>query len=135
MASKTKKVRDFQIDLLKFLVEKNVPEVHIYHHVMNCWSNDYQMLPLQMLKEAVTELCDKKFIVSKNNAHNSIGVQGMPEEDQKNNAICSIQQPGLVYLKKVESAKKMKNAVAIFLIIAALFAIWYYRSMIRYFFR
>jgi hypothetical protein len=135
MASTSKRVKDFQVNLLRFLEEKKIPEVHIYHHVMNSWSNDSSMVSLQAIKDAITELCDKKFIVSKNNAHNSIGVQGISEEDQKNNAVCSIQEAGISYLKKVEAARKMKNAVAIFLIVVALFAVWYYRSMISYFFR
>jgi|SRR5579871_648711 len=135
MASVAKQVKDFQVDFLKFLIEKNVAEVHIYHHVMNYWSNDTSIGSLQVLKDAITDLCDKKFIISKNNAHNSIGVQGISEEDQKNNAICIIQDEGLAYLKRTESARKAKNITITIFVLVVLFFIWHYRHMIAYFFK
>jgi hypothetical protein len=134
MASTSKKVRDFQIDFLEFLNDKNVPETHIYHHIMNYWSNDQSVISLQELKDAITDLCDRKYIVSKNNAHNSIGLHSVSEEDQKNNAICIIQEPGQRYIKRVRFAKAAKKIFIALLIIAVLYSMWYYK-IVSYFFR
>lgn len=133
MASRSKKIRNFQVEFLNFLNEKNVQEVHIYHHIMNYWSNDSSM-PLHDLRDAITDLCNEKLIISKNNAHCSIGVQGISEEDQKNNSICAIQDAGRKFLRHTEIRKKIKNALVILLIAAALYSMWYYR-IFSYFFR
>ena len=135
MASKSKKARNFQIDFLKFLNEKKIAEVHIYHHIMNYWSNDLSMISLQEIKDAITELCDKKLIISKDNAHTSIGAQGVPEEYQKDNAICIIQDTGLKYLKLAELKKTIINIIIVLIIVTALYFVWHYRNMIAYFFR
>ncbi len=135
MASKAKRVKHFQDGFLKFLSEKQVAEVHIYHHVMNYWSNDVSISSLQTLKDAITNLCDKKYVISKNNAHMLIGAQGVPEEDQKNNAICIIQGAGLRYLRGRNIIKTLINAFVLIVILALLIFLWVNRKMIIYFFR
>jgi hypothetical protein len=135
MATSAKQIKEFQVDFLRFLSEKKVAEVHIYHHVMNYWSNDSSTISLQTLKDAITDLADRKLIISKNNSHNSIGIQGISEDDQKNNAVCIIQEAGLQYLKKADLARKAKNIILIILIFTALFLLWYNRKMIEYFFK
>ena len=134
MASTAKKIRNFQFDFLKFLHEKNVPEIHIYHHIMNYWSNDRSVSSLQDLKDAITDLCDRKLIISKNNAHVTIGMQGVSEEEQKNNAICIIQPAGQKYLKRVQLATTIKRTVVVLVIVATLYSMWHFK-IISYFFR
>jgi hypothetical protein len=133
MASSSKKVRNFQIDFLRFLSEKKIPEVHIYYHVINYWSNDQSVISLVELKDAITDLCNQKLIISKGNAHTLIGAQGVPEEDQKNDAICIIEEAGRKYLKKFELGRNIKKSVVVLLIAAVLFSIWHYRTF-SYFF-
>jgi hypothetical protein len=136
MASKAKQIKDFQIDFLKFLNDKDISEVHIYHYLMNYWSNDSSSVAsLQLLKDSITDLCDRKLVVSKNNAHISLGLAGIPEEEQKNNAICMIREEGKAYLKKAEAARKLKSVFVLSVIIAVVFLLWHNRKMIRYFFR
>ncbi len=130
MSSKDRDIKKFQVNFLQFLSEKKVADVHIYHHVMNYWSNDSSMISLQSLKEAITDLCDKKFIVSKNNGHLLLGSQGISEENQKNNAICSIEKTGIAYLKKNESIKKTKTFIALLVIVGIIFSLWHFRKII-----
>ena len=135
MSSKARDSKNFQIKFLKFLSEKKVADVHIYHHVMNYWSNDSSMISLQSLKESITDLCEKKLIVSKNNGHLLLGVQGVSEEEQKNNAICSIEKSGIAYIKKNENIKKAKTFFVLLAIIGLIFSMWHYRKMIIHFFK
>ena len=135
MSASAQNRKDFQIDFLKFLKEKNVSEVHIYHHIMNYWSNDSSMNSLQSIKEAITDLCEKNFITSKNNGHLLIGVQGISEEEQKNNAVCTIQKAGIAYIKQTDNIRNAKNAFVVLLIVGILFSLWHYRKMIVYFFK
>jgi hypothetical protein len=125
MSSNSKAIKNFQIHFLKFLVTKVARDVHIYNELINFWGNNSTRLSLKELKEAISDLCNKKLIVSKRNAHGLIGEQGVPEEEQKNKAICIILQRGRKYLKRIETRKKVKAmlifislfAVAVFLII------------------
>jgi hypothetical protein len=134
MAENSAKIKKFQINFLKFLNEKTIDEVHIYYHVINYWSNDQSIISLQELKEAITDLCNDKRIISKNNAHLSIGTPGVPEEDQKNNAICTILDAGRAYLRIAERKKKARNVAVILIILAALYSIWHFK-VFAYFFR
>ena len=134
MLSKSKRIKDFQVKLLAFLYETNAEEVHIYHHVMNAWSNDMSMLSLPDMKEAITDLCNRKMIVSKNNAHLSIGLPGSSEEDQKNNAICILQDAGRSYYKKARLMGilrgLLKLAILILVILVAIYTLYYFRKVI-----
>ncbi|HXB44466.1 MAG TPA: hypothetical protein VNV85_10435 [Puia sp.] len=134
MSANSAKISKFQINFLKFLNEKTIEEVHIYYHIMNYWSNDQSEISLQELKEAVTDLCNEKLILSKNNAHLSIGVLGIPEDDQKNNAVCTILDAGRIYLKRAELKRNVKFTFIVLLVIAAFYSTWHYR-IFSYFFR
>lgn len=134
MSASSAKIRNFKIDFLRFLNEKTIEEVHIYYHIMNYWSNDQSEISLQELKEAVSDLCNEKLITSKNDAHLLIGALGVPEEDQKNNAICSILDAGKRYLRKAELNKRITFALVMVLMIAAFYSIWHYK-VFSYFFR
>jgi len=124
MSSNSKSIKNFQLHFLKFLVTKVARDVHIYNELMSFWGNNSTRLSLQELKEAISDLCNKKLIVSKRNAHRLIGEQGVTEEEQKNKAVCIILQRGRKYLKRAETRKKAKTllilitlcAVAVFLI-------------------
>ena len=135
MPASPAKIRRFQVAFLKFIDEKKIQDVHIYHHVMNYWSNDRSEVSLQEIKEAITSLCNEKLILSKNNAHLSIGASGVPEEDQKNNAVCTILEAGRKYVKMAELKKTIMNALILLLIAAALYSMWHYRKVLSYFFR
>lgn len=134
MSARSAKVKKFQVSFLKFLDEKKIPDVHIYHHLMNYWSNDRSDISLQELKEAITDLCNEKCIVSKNNAHLSIGVAGVSEEDQKNNAVCTILDAGRKFVKKEEIKRTLKNWFILGLLLAVGYAVWRFR-VVAFFFR
>jgi hypothetical protein len=135
MASKSKKIKDFQVDLLSFLKTKHATEVYIYYHVMNYWSNDPSMISLPDLKCGITDLCERNMITSKNNAHLSIGMPGVSEEDQKNNTLCTIQQEGVKYIERVELMRTIQNILIVTFVVLSLILLWYYKHMIIYFFR
>src|ERR1022692_2560807 len=134
MPANSAKTRKYQIDFLEFLDEKTIEEVHIYYHIMNYWSNDHSMISLQELKEAVTDLCNEKLILSKNNAHLLIGALGVPEEDQKNNAVCTILDAGRRYLRMAKLRRNIQYAFIMLLMIAAFYSMWHY-NIFSYFFR
>jgi hypothetical protein len=134
MSAKSAKIKKFQVSFLKFLDEKKIPDVHIYHHLMNYWSNDQSEISLQELKEAITDLCNENCIVSKNNSHLSIGVAGISEEDQKNNAVCSILDAGRKFVKKEELKRTLKIWFVVGLLLAAAYAVWRLK-VVAYFFR
>jgi hypothetical protein len=133
MALKPKNFRDFQYKLLGFLYETNTPEVHIYHHVMNAWSNEMTMLSLLEMKAAITELCDKRMISSKNNAHMNIGMPGIAEDVQMNEAICSLLPDGKKYYKRIRFVKILIKLFQILVLIAiiliALYTLYYFRKV------
>jgi len=134
MAAKSAKIKRFQVSFLKFLDEKKIPDVHIYHHVMNYWSNDQSEISLQELKEAITGLCNENCILSKGNGHLSIGVAGVSEEDQKNNAVCTILDAGRSFVKKEELKRTVKTWFIVGLLLAAAFAVWRLK-VVAYIFR
>ena len=133
MPLKPKNFRDFQTKLLGFLYETNTPEVHIYHHVMNAWSNEITMLSLPEMKAAITELCDKKMISSKNNAHMNIGLQGVAEDVQMNEAICTLLPEGKKYYKRIRLlkifTKIFKFLVLMAIALIALYTLYYFRKV------
>ncbi|HVM89950.1 MAG TPA: hypothetical protein VMT76_17310 [Puia sp.] len=136
MAYESKQIRDFQIDFLQFLSDKPFKEVHIYHYIMNYWGNNSSsIVSLQVLKDAITDLCEKKYITSKSNAHLSLGVNAVSEEDQKNNAICIIEDEGRAYLKKIESARTIRNVVISIAVAAVIYLLWHFRHNMKYFFK
>ncbi|MBS1948592.1 MAG: hypothetical protein JST47_12575 [Bacteroidetes bacterium] len=136
MASKAKQAKNFQIDFLRFLSTKNFDEVHIYHYVMNYWSNDSSSIgSLQLLKDAITDLCDKKYIVSKDNAHLQLGMAGISEDDQKNNALCTILDAGRSYLKKKHTGRTLRAIVIMVAVIGIACLLWHFRPGTKYLFK
>jgi len=134
MSAKSAKIKKFQVSFLKFLDEKKIHDVHIYHHLMNYWSNDQSEISLQELKEAITDLCHENCIVSKNNAHLSIGITGVSEEDQKNNAVCTILDAGRKFVKKEKLKRTVKSWLLVGLLLAIVCTVWRLK-VVAYFFR
>ena len=126
MASKSYKARKFQIFFLEFLNNNPNREVHIYNEVMNYWSNDLSHISLPELKDAITALCEKHLIISKNNGHNCIGAYGIPEAEQKNNALCIIQDAGRKFLRRIRLRRRIKVGFLALLSAIAIFVLWRY---------
>jgi hypothetical protein len=130
MASMSYKVGKFKVYFLRFLTDNPNREVHIYNEVMNYWSNDSSDISLTEIKSAITDLCDKHFITSKNNAHNSIGLHDTSEQEQKDKAICTILDAGKKYLQKADLNRKIKIAIRAAVILALLYLLWHFAKLV-----
>jgi len=126
MASKSYKARKFQIFFLEFLDKNPNREVHIYTEVMNYWSNDLTHISLPELKEAINMLCERHFIISKNNGHHCIGTHGIPEAEQKKNALCVIQDAGRKFLRGIRLRRRIKMGLLALLSVMAIYGLWQY---------